>query len=122
MGIDTNRIQSTHGIPGIWGGFVSIFAALAAKSTMYGDKIYHTVYFARDPDDENYSASDQAAAQFAAIVIVFALAVVFGLITGSILKSFSSADELYNDNAYWQPAPRKELSVTDLENGVIRRP
>jgi len=106
---DTCGVNNLHGIPGLFGGLVSVLLAGIATHESY-DK------FAAGFDNENSSlieifpalaaggtALGQALSQFLAICITVAVAVVGGLVTGLVLlmvgrKEGMDLEDYYNDD------------------------
>lgn len=97
--LDTAGINNLHGMPGFFGGVVSIFAALASFDSDYGPGGNPgRVFPRRAPSNETYAhslglepgmdwtAARQAGAQCAALFTALAMGLVGGFFTGLLLR------------------------------------
>lgn len=124
---DTCGVHNLHGLPGVFAGIGSIFAALNANfdggdGVEYGDSLY-IVFPARAPTNttklsmntyndftteagEGRSAGSQAAFQLACLACTLAIAIFGGLLTGAIVRFLPKAKmglelNLFDDVEYW---------------------
>eukprot|EP01028_Stygiella_incarcerata_P013530 TRINITY_DN82740_c0_g1_i1.p1 TRINITY_DN82740_c0_g1~~TRINITY_DN82740_c0_g1_i1.p1 ORF type:complete len:532 (+),score=125.57 TRINITY_DN82740_c0_g1_i1:123-1718(+) len=96
---DTCGVHNLHGLPGVLGGLVSIVVAGFAKESSYGKAEYDALFA---------HGSDQAGYQFFALLITLGVAIVSGLFTGYILKTFTTSEteslegKKFRDDVYWE--------------------
>jgi ammonium transporter Rh len=100
---DTCGIHNLHGMPSIFGGFMSVFVA-AHKGPLGHDM----------PDV--FTHKDQGGRQFAAILITLVISIPAGILTGYIMRKFQSVSnvEPFSDVAYFEIAPYSD-DCTDEE-------
>jgi len=136
---DTAGIHNLHGMPGVLGGLVCLFASLAAQESNYGDSL-GLVFPDRAPSNAtlatelglNYTGKDrdagtQAGFQAAATFTSVAIGITTGLMTGYFIqffdKFFTKTDPTmyFLDTPYWHlpkdypgniiPNPKNDQSV-----------
>ncbi|XP_036133995.1 ammonium transporter Rh type C [Molossus molossus] len=112
---DTCGIHNLHGIPGIIGGIVGAVTAACATSDIYGEEGLVRAFDFKG-SKKNWSPSMQGCFQAAGIFVSLAMALVGGLIVGSILKIpiwGQPADEnCFEDAIYWEvPEEHKETAL-----------
>ena len=97
------RVLYLHGLPGVFGGLFScmVVGGLEASENDLDEGLIGV-------ED---SCSTQAVYQLAALGMTLAFSLVFGLLTGMLIKSkcFGQSDELFLDLPYWIEA--REPSV-----------
>lgn len=102
---DTCGVLNLHGVPGLIGGISGAISAAAADTSAYGAHI-GDIFPARSPSDENWTASEQAWHQTAALFVTVGIAVVGGAIVGKILSQpvFNppTPQDSHSDRAYWE--------------------
>lgn len=92
---DTCGIHNLHGMPGIMGAILSIFASLVITQREL------------DTPPEFAHGEWQPAIQFAALGVTLGVAIIGGLISGFIMKSAYFArpirkDDLFHDKEFWE--------------------
>lgn len=110
---DTCGVHNLHGMPGVFGGFVSVLAAGAIADSDYGyvgaSDGFIGVFF---PGRVGHARSrgEQAGYQLAGLVCTLAIAIVGGTITGWILRLpfFSQPRDLFTDSEQWH-TPSEEI-------------
>jgi len=105
---DTCGVNNLHGMPGLFGGLLSVLIAGIASSDVY-DK------FSTDNDksmDELFSLkpNEQATAQILAILVTLAFAVVGGLVTGFIMHFVGKLSRLEEDDYY-----NDDFNIDDID-------
>jgi len=95
---DTCGIHNLHGMPGLLGGFASIFTAWLHRDSEYGN-----VGMIIPARGDGRGGSTQGGFQFAALFVTLFLAVISGLIVGRLLVVpwFAQETNAYCDEPYW---------------------
>jgi len=119
---DTCGIHNLHGLPGLLGGFASIFT-----SWLHGDSEYGDIGLVIPARGDGRGGSVQAGYQFAALFMTFFLAVISGLIVGRVLIMpwFAKEINAFCDEPYWQldhkayTADRSEVKLVSSRSMII---
>ena len=91
---DTCGVHNLHGIP----GFLGAFAGVIMAATIGGDDV-SSIFAARGGDR---TAGEQAWYQFLSLVVVLLIAVIGGILTGTIAKKVDPGpDQFFNDACNW---------------------
>ena len=95
---DTCGVNNLHGMPAIFGGLLSVLMAGIASKDQYDqfNKDYkdpsksslYEIFPAFGEEGLDWTAGKQAGAQFSAILVTLAIAIVGGVLTGSILLQY----------------------------------
>jgi len=95
---DTCGIHNLHGMPGLLGGFASIFTSWLHGNSEYGD-----VGLIIPARGDGRGGSTQGGYQFAALFMTFFLAIVSGLLVGRLLTIpfLEQETNAYCDEPYW---------------------
>lgn len=120
---DTCGIHNLHGIPGIIGGIVGAVTAACANTDVYGEEgLVHVFDF--KGSKKNWSPSTQGGFQAAGIFVSLAMALVGGLIVGSILKIpiwGQAADEnCFEDAIYWEVPEEHKDNALHHEDSTLK--
>jgi ammonium transporter Rh len=124
---DTCGVNNLHGMPGIMSGLLSVlFAGIATTSAFTGNPHLMAVYGSRFDDSgaQIRSSGEQAAAQLGGLACSFALALVFGAITGALAKCVGRlerrSDDYFLDSTAWE-VPELETPFYFDKRGEINR-
>jgi ammonium transporter Rh len=118
---DTCGIHNLHGMPGLMGGLAGTIAAAFATKEDYGTDLGLIFgQMAETAVGGAITAGEQATFQLAATIITLVLAIVFGCLTGALVKCewFCPPQNLFDDAEYWECGGDEE-SADALIPGVV---
>jgi len=100
---DSCGIHNLHAMPGLFGGFVSVFfAGIATVSSDYGTQYGEEGLLAVFPHRSSRSASEQAGYQLAGMAVCLGIAIGGGIVTGFIMRyAFKSPETIFDDYSFW---------------------
>jgi len=106
---DTCGVNNLHGMPAIFGGLLSVLMAGIASKDQYDqfNKDYkdpaksslYEIFPAFGEEGLDWTAGKQAGAQFSAILVTLAIAIVGGVLTGYVLKFVAKQQMKYKKGA-----------------------
>jgi len=94
---DTCGIHYLHGMPGVFGGVISIILTSLADVKDLGES-YKILY----ANSETRSATTQAFLQFATLGLVIGVSITSGLICGLFLRCFKNIKAPFEDEELWE--------------------
>ncbi|XP_070256593.1 ammonium transporter Rh type C [Myotis yumanensis] len=122
---DTCGIHNLHGMPGVIGGIVGAVTAACANIQVYGQEgLAHAFNF--DGFKTEWTPSLQGSFQAAGIFVSLAMALVGGLIVGSILKlpiwGQASDENCFEDAVYWEVPEEPKNAASHHEDSTLKAP
>merc|ERR1712106_702743 len=105
---DSCGVHNLHGMPGLFGGLLSVLMAGLASSDTYDkysagvdkDEKSLTEIFPALKDEVGGTAGGQAISQFLAIIVTLAFAIVGGLVTGLIMLVVGKMERMEGEDFY----------------------
>lgn len=94
---DTCGVHNLHGMPGVLGGLISGIATLFASNERWHMDI-GTIF---QNVDNGHSVFYQSGMQFMAVGTTLVIAIVGGLVTGTVLTQFRNPEEYGEDRSTW---------------------
>jgi hypothetical protein len=116
---DICGVQFLHGFPGILGAIYCAFICGFASEEKYGENfpiLFPQVYTRRR------SSGQQAGLVFATLIVVLAISVISGYLTGLIIKytNFEKLEFIFDDEEYWF-IPQSKATSINCSNQEISR-
>ncbi len=122
---DTCGVHNLHGMPSVLGALCGVIASYEASVDQYGDQL-PLIFKARKFESgmgEGRTASEQAAYQFAYLVITLGIAIAGGALTGFIIRAaeFDPPTDLFVDSSYWEVPALEQPYYFDKRGEIERR-
>jgi len=114
---DSCGVHNLHGMPGFFGGVISMILAGSSFSNKYLSEL--TTVF---PHRSIHGPLSQAAVQFGGVFITLFIAISSGICVGFLLKQefFGTPDLPYSDSEYWEvPEGIENKSIKQINTGSI---
>lgn len=109
---DTCGINNLHGMPGIFGGFLTAIAVGVLKDGELHDMVHTYFHLSKT----HRSPSRQAGFQLAALATTLAISIISGLLTGLILNLsfFNPPAKFFDDSHFWEGFDEEKYALHKL--------